>query len=80
MDYLTFDKLPLDLQNRATYRNIDSGQILFQQGEATKSIYFLMEGHDSRVPLRRGRRLGSPQAVMNPLRSSARGRSSFETC
>lgn len=44
MDYLTFEKLPAAIQNHATYENIGSGQILFQQEEATKSIYFLIEG------------------------------------
>ncbi|MGL5835380.1 MAG: Crp/Fnr family transcriptional regulator [Waterburya sp.] len=44
MNLLTFDKLPADLQNRATYKDLGAKQILFQQGEATKSIYFLMEG------------------------------------
>lgn len=44
MDYLTFDQLPSNLQNCAIYQNIGSKQILFQQGEATNSIYFLIEG------------------------------------
>ncbi|MEM8720412.1 MAG: Crp/Fnr family transcriptional regulator [Cyanobacteria bacterium P01_G01_bin.39] len=44
MDYLTFEKLPAAIQNHVTYEDIGSGQILFQQEEATKSIYFLIEG------------------------------------
>lgn len=44
MDYLTFDRLPSDLQNQASYQNFTSKQILFQQGEATHSIYFLISG------------------------------------
>ncbi len=44
MNYLTFEKLPADIQNHATYEDIGSGKILFQQEETTKSIYFLLEG------------------------------------
>ncbi|MEM7590974.1 MAG: Crp/Fnr family transcriptional regulator [Cyanobacteria bacterium P01_A01_bin.83] len=44
MDYLTFDKLPIELQNLATYEDIAAQQIIFQQQEATRSIYFLLEG------------------------------------
>ncbi|MEM7757801.1 MAG: Crp/Fnr family transcriptional regulator [Cyanobacteria bacterium P01_A01_bin.40] len=44
MDYLTFEELPAELQNIATYKDIAAKQIIFQQEETSKSIYFLLEG------------------------------------
>ncbi|MEM8829746.1 MAG: Crp/Fnr family transcriptional regulator [Cyanobacteria bacterium P01_G01_bin.19] len=43
-NHLTFKRLPAELQNRATYRDIASKQILVQQGETTSTINFLLSG------------------------------------
>ena len=44
MNYLTFERLPTELQNRATYRDVVAKQILFQQGETAATIDFLLSG------------------------------------
>ena len=44
MNYLTLEQLPVELKNRAIYRDIASKQILFQQAETADSIYFLLSG------------------------------------
>ncbi len=44
MNYLTFEKLPVELKNRAIYQDIATKQILFQQGETADAIYFLLSG------------------------------------
>ena len=44
MNYLTFSRLPVELQERASYRDIAAKQILVQQGETADSIYFLLSG------------------------------------
>ena len=43
-NYLVFEQLPLEIKNRATYREVVAKQIIFQQGETADSIYFLIDG------------------------------------
>ncbi|MEM6611408.1 MAG: Crp/Fnr family transcriptional regulator [Cyanobacteria bacterium P01_C01_bin.72] len=42
--YLTFERLPVELQNRAIYRDVANKQILVQQGETANMINFLISG------------------------------------
>ncbi|MGV2827313.1 Crp/Fnr family transcriptional regulator [Myxosarcina sp. GI1(2024)] len=44
MSLLTVEQLPLKLQQTATHRTLVSGQIFFQQHEATKAVFILETG------------------------------------
>ena len=41
---LTMDRLPTDLQQTITHQTLSAGQILFQQGEAARSVFFVESG------------------------------------
>ena len=41
---LTIEELPANLRNAVTYHEITANQILFQQGERTKAIYWVESG------------------------------------
>lgn len=44
MEYLTVTQLPSKLQQQLTYRSLNAGQILFQQGEKAESIFLVESG------------------------------------
>ena len=44
INYLIFEQLPAEIRNRTTYQDVAAKQIIFQQGETTDSIYFLLDG------------------------------------
>jgi len=44
MSILTVQQLPPELQRTLTHRNLDAGQLLVQQGDLARAIYFVESG------------------------------------